>query len=204
MIAGAAVGMLVFAVATLSDPPQLSSVPVLEVIKVYGSLASSECFGATAPSGSSCQLPLDHLQTKLFQDTVSLSREDFARIIVTQSHFQWPLKPYGIDKSLSKTAIMNKGAETKIFMDELEARGLYDRRNPTGPLPTSLRPKLNQQLEQEGINPAVVDRVFLMFNGGKPGELTYERLRETFQGKEALDYYSFVELFGKESISWPL
>lgn len=203
MIAGVAVGVLVIAAATLSDPPpQLSPVPVLEVIKVYGSLANSECFGANASPGSSCQLPLGHLQKKLFQETLSISREDFARI-VKQSHFQWPLKPYGIDKSLSKTAIMNKGAETKIFMDELEARGLYDRRNPTGPLPTSLRPKLNQQLEQEGIDPAVVDRVFLMFNGEKPGGLTYEHIREAFQGKKALDYYSFVDLFGKESISWP-
>lgn len=74
--------------------------------------------------------------------------------------FRWPLKPYGINKSLDKTALMNKGAETALFMQQLEQAGLYDPRNPTGPLPTSLRPQLNAILQQEGLRQATVDRVY--------------------------------------------
>jgi len=190
-------------VTSLSNPPPSTPVPVLEVIKVYGHLATSDCFGSKAPPGSSCQLPLGYLEEELgLSKASSISQEDFGRVM-KGTKFQWPLKPHGIDKSLTKTATMNKGAETKVYMDELERRGLYDRRNPTGPLPTSLRPKLNQQLGNEDIDPVVVDRAFAALNGGQQGDLTAERLQETFRGEDALDYYSFLDLIGKESIVWP-
>jgi hypothetical protein len=195
---------LLVLVTTLSSPP--SAIPVLEVVKVYGHLASSDCYGAVAPRGSSCQLTLEHVVDTLgftspHQHSAISQQEFYQRI--QESPFQWPLKPYGIEKSLTKTATMNKGAETRVYMDELERRGLYDKRNPTGPLPTSLRPKLNQQLGQEGVDPVVVERVFKAINGGSGGDLTVERLKEAFQGQDALDYYSFLDLIGKESIVWP-
>lgn len=191
-------------VTTLSNPPPPTPVPVLEVIKVYGHLASTECFGSKATSGSSCQLSLDYLTKELGLTTASsiISQQEFARAI-QKEQFQWPLKPYGIDKSLTKTATMNKGAETRVYMDELERRGLYDRRNPTGPLPTSLRPKLNQQLEKEELDPVIVQQVYTALNGGNNGDLTAERLRDAFRGQDALDYYSFLDLIGKEYIIWP-
>lgn len=199
---GVAAALLVL-VTTLSNP---SDIPVLEVIKVYGHLASSECYGSIAPRGSSCQLPLDHIVDTLgFKgntDGSAISQHDFLQRI-QELPFQWPLKPYGIEKSLTKTATMNKGAETRVYMEELERRGLYDKRNPTGPLPTSLRPTLNQQLGKEDVDPIVVERVFQALNGGKEGDLTVERLKEAFQGQDALDYYSFLDLIGKESLVWP-
>lgn len=199
---GAAAAALVLA-TTLSNPSLPTPVPVLEVIKVYGHLASSDCFGSKAPSGSSCQLPLGYLTEELgLSKSSSISQEEFDKV-VKETKFQWPLKPYGIDKSLTKTATMNKGAETRVFMDELERRGLFDRRNPTGPLPTSLRPKLNQQLEKESLDSSVVSQVYAALNGGKQGDLTVERLQETFGGQDALDYYAFLDLLEKESIIWP-
>ena len=70
--------------------------------------------------------------------------------------FQWPLKPCGMDKSLEKTAVVNKGAETRhYYMEQLEAAGLYDPRNPMGPLPTSLRPASNPRLQR--LDAATVD-----------------------------------------------
>ena len=122
-----------------------------------------------------------------------------------QAQFQWPLKPYGVDKSNVKTAIMNKGAETRLYMEQLEARGLYDPRNPTGPLPTSLRPQLNRLLQQEGVSPAAIDLFFQRLTvGGKENEpVTCESASESlFQSREAIDYYDFLEFLGKNSISW--
>jgi len=97
---------------------------------------------------------------------------------------------------------MNKGAETATYMSELERRGLYDRRNPAGPLPTSLRPKLNELLKREGIDDVASERTFRALSGGR-GEMTAETVEEAYGGKDALDYYSFVELIGKENVEWP-
>mmetsp|Transcript_53847 Transcript_53847/g.161119 ORF Transcript_53847/g.161119 Transcript_53847/m.161119 type:complete len:102 (-) Transcript_53847:281-586(-) len=97
---------------------------------------------------------------------------------------------------------MNKGAETALYMDELEERRLYDRRNPTGPLPTSLRPKINALLEREGFNDVAVDRVFSALSGGME-RITLESLKEAYRGEDALDYYGFIKLVGNENIYWP-
>jgi hypothetical protein len=190
-------------------PPSSQPIPVLEVIKVYGKLAGPDCYGKIAPKGSSCQVTLKdvertfHLddQTSTKQATFIISQEKF-RDDLNRAEFQWPLKPYGVDKSLSKTATMNKGAETKVFMDQLEDRGLYDKRNPTGPLPTSLRPQLNRVLQQEGVEPVVSDRVFRSL-GGQNGQLRVEQLKQFFSDVDGIDYYGFLELIGKDSITWP-
>jgi hypothetical protein len=152
-------------ITTLSNPSSIPPVPVLEVIKVFGHLASSDCYGFVSSGGSSCQLPLEHLIYELgLTTTNSISQQEFSQRI-KESQFQWPLKPYGIEKSLTKTATMNTGAETRVYMEELERRGLYDKRNPTGPLPTSLRPKLNEQVGQDDIDPVLVERTFAALNG---------------------------------------
>lgn len=118
---------------------QIDSVPELEVIKIYGKVARTDCFGKKAPPGSSCQIRLQDLEKTFLKPTNTISRDDFASKL-KPLEFQWPLKPYGINReTLTKTAVMNKGAETYVFMGELETRNLYDPRNPTGPLPTSLR-----------------------------------------------------------------
>lgn len=187
-----------------AESPSASGVPVLEVIKVYGKIAGPECYGKVAPEGSSCQITVKdvewvfHLDKKAETSTMTL--EEF-QIELDKADFQWPLKPYGIEKSLSKTATMNKGAETRVFMEQLEGRGLYDKRNPTGPLPTSLRPQLNSILQHEGTDPRTVERLFGAL-GGSGGELKLAKLREKFSSK-AIDYYDFIELIGKETISWP-
>lgn len=172
-------------------PDSSTNVPILEVVKVYGKLAGSICYGKTAPQGSSCQIRLKDLPT------TQVSREEFASQLQLME-FQWPLKPYGInDKTLVKTAVVNKGAETYVFMSELESRKLYDARNPAGPLPTSLRPALNKQLQTEGILDARA--IDLAYEGLHIGCDT--TLSEA--GTEFIDYYDFLKKIGPNSISWP-
>jgi hypothetical protein len=207
-------GMLAAVLASTSlDPSPLSTdnsaiastIPVLEVIKVYGKMAGPECYGKVAPKGSSCQITSQDLERIFHLDkktstTTTLTLEEF-QAELDKADFQWPLKPYGIEKSNSKTATMNKGAETRVFMEELEARALYDKRNPTGPLPTSLRPQLNSILQREGTDARTVETIFGAL-GGSAGELKTAKLEEMVSSN-AIDYYDFIALIGKESILWP-
>jgi len=185
-------------------PQPQQQTPILEVIKIYGKLAGQECYGSKAPQGSSCQITMAGIKQKLNFDhddnTKSTIDQNEFRDLIDGLDFQWPLKPFGLDKSLSKTATMNKGAETRVFMEELEHYGLYDPRNPTGPLPTSLRPKLNTLLQNEGVDSAISEKVFQAL-GGKNGKLDFEQLQHTFNSD--IDYYGFLELIGKETIIWP-
>lgn len=173
---------------------------------MYGRLAGSECYGKIAPKGASCQVTskdierVFHLVDQEDGSSRSLSLGDFQQDI-EQADFQWPLKPYGIEKSLTKTATMNKGAETRIFMDELEARGLYDKRNPTGPLPTSLRPQLNALLQRERIDPVAFERIFYAMGGTAHG-IGIKQLHSLVSA-HPIDYYEFLDLIGKEAIQWP-
>jgi hypothetical protein len=185
----------------LLPPP----VPVVEIVKVYGSLATSECYGSKAPLGSSCQLPLAALEKELGMDKSSSISQDNFDTSLQRLDFQWPLKPYGIDGSerLKKTAVMNKGAETRVYMEELEARRFYDRRNPTGPLPTSLRPQLNKALKAEGIHARVSKLVFSALGGNSMGILTKDALESKFGDAADIDFYGFLDLIGKDQISWP-
>lgn len=194
---------LALAIALATAPaPTTPDLPVLEVIKVYGKLAGPLCYGTKAPPGSSCQIQRQDLERALgLANNQALSRTDFEASL-NRMDFQWPLKPYGVDKSLSKTSVMNKGAETRVFMDELENRGLYDRRNPTGPLPTSLRPVLNQKLQMEGLDPRALDLVFSAL-ASERGELSSQQIQTAFQGKEEIDYYDFLKIIGTDSVLWP-
>lgn len=97
-------------------------------------------------------------------------------------------------------------------MDELEKRGLYDRRNPTGPLPTNMRPEMNAALDGEGVGEEAVEVVFDALVGDAMGGarsarggrlLTVEELVRTFGGRDAIDYYGFLELVGDSHIQWP-
>lgn len=188
------------------NPSSQQSIPVIEIVKVYGKLADSTCYGLQAPSGSSCQIELNQFK----QNFGLLGEEKLTKQAFTDKlnslQFQWPLKPYGIEKSLTKTAIMNKGAETRVYMEELESRNLYDKRNPTGPLPTSLRPKLNQQIQNEGIDTQTIDFIWnaLITNGKtSSNELTAKQIEEIFHGQNEIDYYDFLKIIGTESIMWP-
>jgi len=211
---------LVFALSGELPPPETSAseydgtIPVLEVVKVYGKIAGTDCYGKQAPKGSSCQIQRKDVQRLLYYDASSsspgadgpgatssghrdfVSREEFATKLQGME-FRWPLKPFGIDgsPSLAKTAVMNKGAETRVFMEELEARKLYDPRNPTGPLPTSLRPAVNQRLQAEGIlDRKAIDRAYDVLVGWS---------QTTEPTTEYLDYYEFLERFGPNAVSWP-
>mmetsp|Transcript_37101 Transcript_37101/g.54547 ORF Transcript_37101/g.54547 Transcript_37101/m.54547 type:complete len:208 (-) Transcript_37101:303-926(-) len=201
-IAASTIASIIVLSSTESPITPTPSVPVLEIIKTYGSLAGPTCYGNTAPSGSSCQLPLSYLKGELLGSDTSLTKQEFVDRLDALP-FQWPLKPFGVTPtSYRKTAVMNKGAETAIYMNELESRGLFDRRNPTGPLPTSLRPKLNAELDREGVDPETSSVVFKVLAGGK-NELTSAQLDEAFNGKDVLDYYEFLELIGSDGIRWP-
>ena len=202
-IAATGYGILLTVLAPLAaETPSAGAaepVPILEVIKVYGKLAGPTCFGKTAPKGSSCQVTRQEFD-RIFGNNNSQnepSRSEFATQL-GQLNFEWPLKPYGVEKSEDKTAIMNKGAETAIYMNQLEARGLYDRRNPTGPLPTSLRPQLNRQLQAEGVSDGTLDFVFGRLAAAHQGSFS----DALFQGRETIDYYDFLEFLGKTSITW--
>lgn len=194
-------------------------IPVLEVIKIYGKLAGPDCYGQHAPKGSSCQITLKDIDQVFLQTPGTVVEIDSNKVLhssvlsqrtfqerLNEAQFQWPLKPFGVSdvKSLSKTATMNKGAETRIYMDQLERRGLYDPHNPTGPLPTSLRPKLNELLQNEPIESASIRRVFQALGGGEEKEadvIHIEALRSIFQ--TPMDYYGFLEVLGKDSVVWP-
>ena len=201
-----------------SEDYSSDNVPIIEVVKVYGKLAGSECYGKQAPKGSSCQINLKDLEQRLSgadaSDTAASapSKQVFETKLKTME-FLWPLKPFGVDKSpsLVKTAVMNKGAETMVFMQELEARGLYDPRNPTGPLPTSLRPSLNKALQAEGIiDQRAIDRTYEVLFGVSDGRQAGIFLEGAITGQGNgpltdgfLDYYDFLKLFGPNSITWP-
>ena len=191
------------------------NIPILEVVKIYGKLAGPECYGKQAPNHSSCQINLNTLNQRLsngHDTSATPSKEVFEQQLNTME-FLWPLKPFGVDKSpsLSKTAVMNKGAETIVFMQELEARKLYDPRNPTGPLPTSLRPNLNKALQIEGIvDPRAIDRTYQVLYGESITSTSQEGILSEGTSSSSgpfadgfLDYYDFLKLFGPNSITWP-
>lgn len=209
--------------AVTGDIPAAAPVPALQVVAAYGKLAGPACFGSVAPRGSSCQMTLPYLEEELGlvgaagSGPASVTREEFGSKLANLP-LRWPLKPYGLtEKSLVRTATMNKGAETALYMDELERRGMYDRRNPTGPLPTSLRPRLSAAIDAEGLDPVTVDAVFRALQGGGSGEgegaatssssssseLTLDQLERAYRGRDALDYYDFLDLIGSGNIAWP-
>jgi len=98
---------------------------------------------------------------------------------------------------------MNKGAETYLFMEELEARGLHDPRNPAGPLPTSLRPVLNRELQAEGVlDPRAIDRAYEALVVATTQQ--QPRDGDTTANDDAgfIDYYDFLKLFGPNSVTW--
>ena len=206
---------LLAAPADASATSELPLVPILELIKIYGRLAGSDCFGASVPSasGASCQLGGKVLQTAIGSGGGEWSEAQFIQWLGEQP-FRWPLKPWGTARSQSnaKTVMMNKSAETAVFMGELERRGMYDPRNPTGPLPTSLRPRLNAAVGAEPIDPAASRLVFRALAGAEAGEatpvLSSDRLARALSapGEEAeiLDYYSFQALIGRYArLVWP-
>mmetsp|Transcript_31927 Transcript_31927/g.67124 ORF Transcript_31927/g.67124 Transcript_31927/m.67124 type:complete len:218 (-) Transcript_31927:91-744(-) len=201
-----AASILVASTSPSIDQPNLVPAPALQVIVGYGKLAGKTCFGKASPPGSSCQLPLTDLGKELGLDSEgsSLTKGEFNRRI-NELEFQWPLKPYGInEKSMAKTSVINKGAETAYYMDEIERRGMYDRRNPTGPLPTSLRPKLNTILNREGIGDDTSNVIFGALAGDFDAEqLTQDELKRTFEGRSSIDYYGFLDLVGNKNINWP-
>ncbi len=160
-------------------------VPVLDVLQVYGRLAGPECFGKTVPAaaGASCQLTAERLR-----ETIGETSEAGFEARLATLPFRWPLKPYGTAASPSnvKTVAINKNAETAVYMRELEQRRLYNRNDPTGPLPTSLRPALDAQLSRESINP-------------EASKLAFRALRDA----PTLDWFSFLERIGAEQVVWP-
>ena len=69
-----------------------------------------------------------------------------------------------------------------------EQRRLYDAHDPTGPLPTSLRPALDAQLSREPISP-------------EAARLAFRALRD--DAPAPLDWFSFLERVGAEQVVWP-
>ena len=179
VLAASAIGArmpLLAAPAGASSTSELPLIQILELIKIYGRLAGSDCFGASVPaaSGASCQLGGKVLQTAVGgSGGGQWSEAQFVEWLGEQP-FRWPLKPWGAARSPSnaKTVVMNKSAETGVFMGELERRGMYDPRNPTGPLPTSLRPRLNAAIGAEPIDPTASRLVFRALAGAEAGEAT--------------------------------
>ena len=161
-------------------------VPVLDVLQVYGRLAGPECFGKTVPpsAGASCQLTAERIR-----ETIDNTNEAGFEARLAALPFRWPLKPYGTAASPSnvKTVAINKNAETAVYMRELEQRRLYNRNDPTGPLPTSLRPALDAELSRESINP-------------EASRLAFRALQNA---PTPLDWFSFLERIGAEQVVWP-
>jgi hypothetical protein len=204
-----------FQTSILLSADAQETLPIVEVIKVFGRLAGPECYGKRAPPGSSCQITEQDVDRIFVENSSADSSASIPQTLTVQQFenliraapFQWPLKPFGVNKdtSLVKTASMNKGAETKVYMDLLEERQLYNPRDPAGPLPTSLRPKLNRILQDEGIDPATVRRLFQALSGDRStagATINVHSLKKRFEA-HPMDYYEFLDLMGKVSISWP-
>ena len=205
---------------SLSSPTTISQQPIdiLQVIQVFGRLALPTCYGRMAQPGASCQMTRDDLRQKLGLDNDDDNNDSLTAPAFAQKldalNFAWPLKPYGVadSSSLAKTALMNKGAETRLYMQELQAAGLYDPRNPTGPLPTSLRPQLNARLQQVPIESSTAERVFAALlrsaannnnNNNHSEKLTTAQLDRIFKEKNAMDYYEFIGLLGgADAVTW--
>ena len=195
-------------------------IDILDVIQVYGKLAGPACYGKVAPKGSSCQITRDDLTRKLFGEQQQ-QQQQFLDLPAFQQRIQllpfaWPLKPFGVDdpSNLAKTAVMNKSVETRLYMQLLQKEGLYDPRNPAGPLPSSLRPQLNallqQQQQQEGLKSStVIERVYRMLLSSDRSttgrELSKDQLDRFFTetvGRDTLDYYDFLRLLGPNTVSY--
>jgi hypothetical protein len=207
--------VLVSNVALDSTTSNGISISIEDVIKIYGRMAGPTCFGRLAPPGSSCQVTSQDIE-RVFGDgssrsggatSTALTLEQFTALLEA-ANFQWPLKPFGVDKeqSLAKTASMNKSAETRVFMSLLEQEGLYNPRDPTGPLPMSLRPQLNHKLEQQGIDREATKRVFNALQkevgGGLASPLSIDALLQQLE-QQPLDFNRFLDLLGTSSICWP-
>ena len=213
-------------------------VGVLDIIQVYGRLAGRSCFGIDAPPGASCQVSLPELTDKLLggggidaDDTVgllqqpsSLTFEQFGRRL-EQLNFAWPLKPYGVggsSTSNAKTALANKGVETRLYLHLLEEYHLgYDAHNPAaGPLPSNLRPRLNDVVQRQPLNPVVVQRTWDLLSSSSRddtlrlnlppnpdvrstrGVVTADSLTNALRDGP-WDYYDFLQRYVPESsISW--
>jgi hypothetical protein len=67
-----------------------------------------------------------------------------------------------------------------------EQRRLYDSHDPTGPLPTSLRPALDAQLSREPIS-------------SEASKLAFRALRDA----PTLDWFSFLDRIGAGQVAWP-
>jgi hypothetical protein len=184
----------------------------VEIIKVYGRIAGTDCFGKQAPIGSSCQISEESIRNVFGNDDALLTEEAFRRAIQSSATvFRWPLKPYGIQNtsSLSKTATVNKSIETRIYMTLLEQYKLYNPRDPTGPLPTSLRPKLNDILQNnDNVDIEIIHRVYaalckdIQSTTSTTTTTTTTTAKEGFSAKQlqnrfknhSMDYYEFLEL----------
>ena len=94
---------------------------------------------------------------------------------------------------------MNNGVETALYMDEIERRGIHNWRDPMGPLPIYLWPKINDEIGRENVDPGTVDTVFRALTGGD-FELMELQLERLYDGQESLDYYSFWEIIGNDNI----
>jgi hypothetical protein len=212
--------------AVTHHPP----VPIIDVIQTYGRLASPRCFGKTSAAGSVCQLTLDDALQKLGlgpESPAAAALDEAAfRAALDGQHFAWPLKPWGTagsEASNARTATMNKNAETAVYMAELESRGMYNPRNPAGPLPTSLRPALDRAIETGGINPQSVGAIFRALaanersgsgsGGAGASVLSASGLERAFSQAATdlgtgepttLDYYGFLHLIQREvPVVWP-
>lgn len=187
---------------------------IVQVIQVYGRLASRDCYGLLAPVGSSCQLTRWGLYSKLrlVDRDSGINRDEFERVVQEQS-FGWPLKPFGVagSSSVTKTATMNKGVETRIYNQLLERYQLYNPHNPASPLPTSLRPQLDDILQSQDVDAYTIDAIYdrlvrsdtTTSAAGASRTLTREQLDQLlFSKQDALDFYEFVDLLGVDNISW--
>ena len=210
------IGSAFAAVLSPSRAAAIESLDVIEILKIYGRLAGSECYGkkVQAQQAASCELTGNTLRAAL-QSSGPWDEAEFMRWLNAQP-FRWPLKPWGTANSASnaKTATMNKSAETAVFMIELEKRGLYDPRNPAGPLPTSLRPQLNAKVGEEPIDARAGRVAFRALAGaelGSAASLTATRLDSSLrdatngEGAAALDWYTFQALIDRDDVRvvWP-
>ena len=93
-----------------------------------------------------------------------------------------------------------KSCKTRVCM------GLYDPRNLTGPLLTSLWPALNAHLQKMGVQSETTSQVFWALSGGKAllsGDVDWDRIFGSQDSTAVLDYYEFIQLIGgQNAVEW--
>lgn len=182
------------------------AVEVLDVLNLYGRLAGSGCFGRTAPAGLSCQLGMEDFDRVVFRGAAAVDEGSFTAALRATAP-RWPLRPAVPPQ---QTALASRLAELRVLKDAAFNRFSTPGYNPSDrELPVAVA----TALASEELPMAAVHLVFVRLAGSgrssaelpRGAGLTREGVASMLASLEgrALDWYSFLDLLGRQWVTWP-